>query len=184
MIPLPGPIQEAWEAEWLPVRTPALAGTTAAFLLLAWAALASESGWIPLLDGVNLVFHEAGHPVFGILGWEPLAILGGTLMQLAVPMLVAGSFWFRREATGTAFAGIWCFENLLNIARYVGDARTQVLPLVGGGEHDWADLLGRWGLLAQDTSLAHGLRVLGWLGMAACWAWLAWRWHRSRPQRA
>lgn len=184
MIPLPGPIQEAWEAEWLPVRTPALAGTTAAFLLLAWAALASESGWIPLLDGVNLVFHEAGHPVFGILGWEPLAILGGTLMQLAVPMLVAGSFWFRREATGTAFAGIWCFENLLNIARYVGDARTQVLPLVGGGEHDWANLLGRWGLLAQDTSLAHGLRVLGWLGMLACWAWLAWRWHRSRLQRA
>lgn len=180
MIPLPGPIQEAWEAEWLPVRTPALAGTTAAFLLLAWAALASESGWVPLLDGVNLVFHEAGHPVFGILGWEPLAILGGTLMQLAVPLLVAGSFWFRREAAGTAFAGIWCFENLLNIARYVGDARAQVLPLVGGGEHDWADLLGRWGLLAQDASLAQALRAAGWLGMAACLGWLAWRWHRSR----
>lgn len=184
MIPLPGPIREAWETEWLPVRTPALAGTTAAFLLLAWAALASESGWIPLLDGVNLVFHEAGHPIFGILGWEPLTILGGTLMQLAVPLLAAGSFWLRREATGTAFAGFWCFENLLNIARYVGDARAQVLPLVGGGEHDWADLLGRWGLLAQDAALAQGLRAVGWLGMAACLGWLAWRWQRSRPQQA
>jgi hypothetical protein len=184
VIPLPGPVQEAWEAEWQPVGTAALVGVSIALVLLGGAALASESGWIPLLDGVNLVFHEAGHPLFGILGWEPLTILGGTLMQLLVPMLAAGSFWLRREVPGTAFAGIWCFENLLNIARYVGDARSQVLPLVGGGEHDWADLLGRWGLLAQDTSLAQGLRVLGWLGMAACWAWPAWRWRQSRPGQA
>ncbi|WP_243304537.1 hypothetical protein [Geothrix oryzisoli] len=182
MIPLPGPVQEAWEAEWLPVRTSALVGVSVALLLVGGVALASEPGWIPLLDGVNLVFHEAGHPLFGLLGWETLTILGGTLMQLLVPLLVAGSFWLRREAPGTAFAGLWGFENLLNIARYVGDARAQVLPLVGGGEHDWADLLGRWGLLAQDASLAAGLRALGWLGMAACWGWLAWRWrHRPTP---
>ena len=180
MIPLPDVLQEALEAEWQPLGSPAMAAGTAGLVLLCLAALISESGWIPLLDGANLLFHEAGHPLFGIFGWEPLAILGGTLMQLGVPLLVTGSFWLRREPLAVAVAGMWFFENFLNIARYVADARAQVLPLVGGGEHDWADLLGRWGLLAQDTAIAQSLRALGWLGMLACWAWLAWRWHQTR----
>lgn len=179
MTRFPARLQEAWEAGWQPVGTPALIATSAGTILLMLVALTSEPGWIPVLDGVNLLFHEAGHPLFGLFGWESLGILGGTLMQLLVPLLVLGSFWLRREAPGTAAAGIWCFENLLNIARYVADARAQVLPLVGGGEHDWADLLGRWGLLAQDANLAQGLRVIGWLGMLACWSWLGWRWRRS-----
>lgn len=180
VIPLLEPIQEALEAEWQPLGTPALIGVSVGFALLCLVALTAEPGWVPLLDGVNLLFHEAGHPLFGIFGWEPLTILGGTLMQLLVPMLVLGSFWFRREAPGAAAAGIWAFENLLNIARYVADARAQVLPLVGGGEHDWADLLGRWGCLAQDQGIAQFLRVAGWIGMAGSWGWLFWRWRASR----
>lgn len=169
-------LREAWEAAWEPIGTISTLATSLGFLLICGLALGSEQGWIPLVDGANLIFHEAGHPLFGILGWEPLTILGGTLMQLLVPLLVAGSFWIRREVAGTAVAGFWCFENLLNIARYVGDARAQVLPLVGGGEHDWGNLLGRWGILAQDTTLATLLRATGWLGMLACWGWLLWRW--------
>ncbi|HEX7553132.1 MAG TPA: hypothetical protein VF378_06230 [Geothrix sp.] len=175
-------LQEILDTEWQPVGTGAMVGTSIGFGLLFLVALTAQQGWIPLLDGVNLVFHEAGHPLFGILGWEPLTILGGTLMQLLVPLLVLGSFWLRRDALGTACAGVWSFENLLNIARYVADARAQLLPLVGGGEHDWADLLGRWGLLAQDTAIGQVLRCVGWLGMVACWTWLAWRWQRSRTQ--
>jgi hypothetical protein len=142
-------------------------------------ALTAEQGWVPLLDGVNLLFHEAGHPLFGLLGWEPLTVLGGTFMQVLVPLLVGGAFWLRRDTLGAATAGVWIFENLLNIARYVADARAQRLPLVGGGEHDWAELLGRWGCLAQDTGIAQVIRGCGWVGMLACWAWLAWRWYAS-----
>lgn len=174
------PLREALDSAWQPVGTPTLVGASLGFGGLLALALTSEPGWIPLLDGVNLLFHEAGHPLFGVLGWEPLTILGGTLMQLLVPLLALGTFWFKRDALGTAFGGFWAFENLLNIARYVADARAQVLPLVGGGEHDWADLLSRWGLLAQDTAIGQVLRIAGWLGMLACWAWLGWRWHASR----
>ena len=183
MIPLPEALRAALDEPWNPVGTPGLVAASLGFGALFLLALTAEQGWIPMLDGVNLLFHEAGHPLFGVLGWEPLTILGGTLMQVMIPLVVAASFWLRRDAYGTAVAGVWGFENLLNIARYVADARAQVLPLVGGGEHDWAELLGRWGLLAQDTTLAQGLRVLGWLGMLACWAWLAWRWHRSRSEQ-
>ena len=180
MIPLPEALQEALETSWRPVGTGTLVAASVGFGLLLLAALLAEPGWVPVLDGVNLLFHEAGHPLFGLLNWEALTALGGTLMQLLVPLLVAAAFWLRRDTVGTASAGAWFFENFLNIARYVADARAQVLPLVGGGEHDWADLLGRWGCLAQDTALAQGLRVLGWAGMLSCWTWLAWRWHQSR----
>jgi len=174
------PIREAWESGWQPVGTPTLVGFSVGCLLFLALVLGSESGWVPLLDGVNLLFHEAGHPLFGLLGWEPLTILGGTFLQLLVPLLVLGSFWLRREVPGTAAAGIWACENVLNIARYVADARAQVLPLVGGGEHDWTALLGRWGLLAQDQAIARGLQALGWCGLLLCWGWVAWRWHAGR----
>jgi len=180
VIPLLEPLQEAWEAPWQPTSTAALTGASLGFLLLCLLAATLEPGWIPLLDGVNLIFHEAGHPLFGLFGWEPLTVLGGTLMQLLVPLLVGASFWFRRETLGTAVAGVWAFENLLNIARYVADARAQLLPLVGGGEHDWTELLGRWGCLAQDQGIARVIGAMGWIGMLGCWAWLVWRWHAGR----
>ncbi|MFN7957178.1 MAG: hypothetical protein U0P46_02460 [Holophagaceae bacterium] len=180
MIPLPEPLQAALDEPWRPVGTAGLVAVSVGLGLLFLVALTADSGWIPLLDGVNLLFHEAGHPLFGIFGWETLAILGGTLMQLLVPGVVAASFWLRRDACGAAVAGVWVGENLLNIARYVADARAQALPLVGGGEHDWTALLTQWGCLAQDLRIAQVIRALGWLGMLACWAWLAWRWHVSR----
>lgn len=180
MIPLPESWRTALDEPWRPVRTAGLLAVSVGFGLLFLAALTAEPGWIPLLDGVNLLFHEAGHPLFGLFGWEPLAILGGTLMQLLVPLVVAASFWLRRDACGTAVAGAWASENLLNIARYVADARAQALPLVGGGEHDWTALLSLWGCLAQDLRIAQVIRASGWLGMLACWAWLVWRWRASQ----
>lgn len=180
MIALPESVQAALDEPWRPVGTAGLVGFSIGSGLLFLAALTAEEGWIPLLDGVNLLFHEAGHPLFGIFGWETLAILGGTLMQLLVPTVVGASFWLRRDAYGTAAAGLWAGENLLNIARYVADARAQVLPLVGGGEHDWATLLAQWGCLASDHRIAQALRSFGWLGMLACWGWLAWRWQVAR----
>ena len=176
---MPEGLRELLEEPWQPVGTAGLGATSIGFGAFFLVALWAEPGWVPLLDGVNLLFHEAGHPLFGLLGWETLTILGGTLMQLLVPLLVAGSFWVRRDAYGTAVAGVWTCENLLNIARYMADARAQVLPLVGGGEHDWTSLLSHWGCLAQDTTIAQVIRAMGWLGMAACWAWLVWRWRQG-----
>jgi len=180
MIPLPFILEEALETPLKPVSSLTLGTASLGFTLLFVVTLTTEQGWIPLLDGVNLLFHEAGHPLFGLFGWEPLTVLGGTLMQLLVPLIVAGSFFLRRDTVGLAVAGVWGFENLLNIARYVADARAQVLPLVGGGEHDWTDLLGRWGCLNHDLGIGQVIRAAGWIGMIGCWAWLVWRWHGSR----
>lgn len=168
------------DESWEPVGLPTFAGASAGFALLLLVAATSTDGWIPLLDGVNLLFHEAGHPIFGLLGWETLGLLGGTLMQLLVPLLVGAAFWRKRQTAGFAVAMVWTGENALNIARYMADARTQILPLVGGGEHDWGTLFGQWGCLGRDTTIAAVVRTAGWAVMLSAWAWLCWRWRRDR----
>jgi len=84
---------------------------------------------------------------------------------------------------GFAVTGFWFFENFLNIARYMADAVAQVLPLVGGGEHDWTNIFSRWGVLSSDTTIAAFVAGVGWLGMIGVWGWLVWRWVASTNDR-
>jgi hypothetical protein len=73
---------------------------------------------------------------------------------------------------------VWLAENILNVARYVADAREQALPLLGG-EHDWAEILWRWDLLGADQVIANLLRGLAVFGLVATVLWL-----RRRLSRA
>ena len=129
---------------WKPVTTKKLAAFAlgcGVFGLMLWK---SEPGYIFFIDDANLLFHEAGHPFVGLFS-DRLETYGGTMGQLVFPVVLAVSFWRKREAVSFAASVIWFFENWLNIARYMADARAQVLPLVGGGDHDWARIFGRWG---------------------------------------
>lgn len=154
-----------------------VSGVLAGFLFL----LSRANGFLPVLDHANLAFHEAGHLFFRILG-DTASLYGGTLGQLVFPVVTAVVLWRRREPLGFALVGIWFFENFLNIAVYMADARTQALPLVGGGDHDWFNILSRWNALASDTSLARKVRAIGWMGMIGMWGWLAWRWRCDRGE--
>lgn len=143
--------------------------------IITIAVAVSDDGWVPILDSANLMFHEAGHPIFGILG-ETLGLYGGTLGQLVFPITAIVTFWRQQQILGLALAWVWLFENFLNIARYMADARAQELPLVGGGDHDWTNILSRWGALSSDTSLAGGLEALAWFGLFGIWCWSLLRW--------
>jgi hypothetical protein len=133
------------------------------------------------IDAVNMVTHEAGHPLFGYFG-ETLHLWGGTILQLLVPVALALTFVRMRELMGTTFCAFMFFENFLGIATYMADARAMDLPLVSaeaGGEgvitHDWNAIFGQLGLLPHDTQIAAVTRVLGFLGMIAVPLWFAWR---------
>lgn len=168
---------------WQPVST---AGLIASITGVAWLFLllaTDDDGFIAILDSFNLVVHEAGHPLFGIFG-ESFGLWGGTLMQLVVPVAIAVAFWRERAAISLALAGVWFFENFLNIARYIADARAQELPLVGGGEHDWFNILSRHDLLENDAAIASVVRTTGWVGMIACAALALALWLRQRSARA
>jgi hypothetical protein len=123
----------------------------------------AETPWC-FLDRVNLAFHEAGHLVLAPFG-ETLHLLGGSLGQIAVPVLLAVYFFRRDERFGAAACTFWLGENFINIAAYMADARTLALPLVGGGENDWNTLFYRFGLLGEGSvaaisGLTHHLGVV------------------------
>jgi hypothetical protein len=120
--------------------------------------LRPESGGF--LDAVDLAIHETGHLVFAPFG-EFLGFLGGTLFQLALPAAFVVYFWQRADRHAASVALWWVAQNFWNVSVYVGDARAQALPLVGGGEHDWAYLLGRVGWLQYDQAIALDVRLVG-----------------------
>jgi hypothetical protein len=64
----------------------------------------------------------------------------------------------------------------------MADARAMMLPLVGGGDHDWNTILFRWNLLAYDTRIAAVVKTVGWLGIAGGCLWVCWRARQDRDR--
>ncbi|MDP1613326.1 MAG: hypothetical protein Q8M11_19890 [Sulfuritalea sp.] len=147
-----------------------------ALVCLGFHWLGTEQ-WVPLLDSANLALHEAGHPLVGILSGRAM-VYGGTLFQVAFPIAVMVHFHRAGNAIGVAAAVVWLGENLFNIGRYMADARAQELPLVGG-DHDWAEIFGRWGVLHLDGRIAGITRGIGVLLVVGAVVWLYRRWQAS-----
>jgi hypothetical protein len=127
------------------------------------------------LDALNLGIHETGHLVFTPFG-EALHFLGGTLLQVAFPLLFVAHFVRRGDRFAAYVVCWWVAQNLWNVSVYVSDARAQLLPLVGGGEHDWTYLLGRAGWLHHDVLLGR----LVHLGGTLLFAWAMFQaWHHA-----
>jgi hypothetical protein len=166
------PAPSGWEA----------AGCAALAALLAWSAL-TTGRLAAVVAGADLVFHEAGHPIFGLFGSRFLMYLGGTLAQLAFPAAAAVTFARSRRTAALAVAVIWLGFNLVEIGRYAADARDRLLPLLAADadEHDWWNLLGMLGLRESSRGVGFLISAAGWLLWAGAPAWLAWRWRRARP---
>ena len=134
-------------------------GLTLVLAVYGWICLRSPEAF-RWLDSLDLAIHETGHLVFAA-GGETLGVMGGTLMQLIVPSVFAGALWRQGDVHGATVPLWWLGENCWNISVYIRDARLQALPLVGGGEHDWAWLLGNWGLLKQDQLIGGVVYLAG-----------------------
>ncbi len=161
----------------------------ALLLLLAWDAgrHLRDPAASGLFGGITFGAHELGHLVFGFLG-EFMGAAGGSLAQVLVPAGAGLLLYRHRDYFGLALCGSWLASSLLDLARYIADARQAELDLVSFGEgavHDWSYLLGRLGLLGQDLRIAALTRGLGILVLAASLlfgTWLCLRMARSRPR--
>jgi hypothetical protein len=150
--------------------------------IYAIARVRNPEYWDPL-DDLDLAVHEAGHLVFSAFG-ETLTVLGGSAFQVIVPLAFVAYFARTKQRYAAAVTLSWVGVNLLNVARYIGDARAQDLPLLGGENtiHDWWYLLINWDLLPRDTTIArwvHFFGVVAFLG-SILWGVLAIR-APSRP---
>jgi hypothetical protein len=142
-------------------RSPIVRGLLLSFLAWTWFRLVRNAQAPTWFAGIDLGIHEAGHLLFAGCG-RFLMVAGGTILQLAAPLL-AGVLLFRRgDDFGACFAAAWFGVNLNEVSVYLSDARAQVLPLVtvGGGEasHDWAYLLDRFGVIQHDSAIGAVLR--------------------------
>jgi hypothetical protein len=171
--------------------------------LLAWSAFRNEYGYIPLLSDIDLAIHEFGHMLFMPFGIQFLGntmmILGGSLTQVAVPLVFFGYFLRkhddapRRDVFAAMVCLWWSGINLLSVAIYCADSRAGQLMLIDGSTgqesdgHDWNNLLGRWGLLQHDTGIARGMRAVAWLvcvGSIIVAIWSALQQPREKPTKA
>jgi hypothetical protein len=147
--------------------------------LLAWSAFHGDDGYVPLLSDIDLAIHEFGHMLFMPFGIQFLGntmmILGGSLTQVAFPLIFFGYF-MRKQEDGRrrdVFAAMvclwWSAINLLDVSIYCADSRAGQLMLLDGSTgqesdgHDWNNLLTRWGLLEHDTVIARWMRAIAFV---------------------
>lgn len=143
---------------------------------------------VPGLDLFDLGMHELGHLLTALMP-RMVMFLAGSVMQVVVPLALAAYFLFRRREWASAgFCLAWAGTSARDVAVYVADAPVQALPLVGGGTHDWAYLLGPrgFGCIDRAGALAGFIEALGLLmviaGVGVCLWPLAAPLRKPRPQ--
>ncbi len=124
------------------------------------------------IDSVNLIIHEAGHWIFLPFG-QFLAVAGGSLLQVIIPLLFAAYFWKRNDGWSAGIVLMWAGQSLANVARYAADALAMELPLLGGDStiHDWNWLLVMTGQLRHTHGIANTILTLGILLIITGTAW-------------
>ena len=143
---------------------------------------------VPALDLFDLGIHELGHLLTALMP-RMVMFLSGSVLQVAVPLALAAYFlWRRSEWASAGFCLAWAGTSARDVAVYVADAPVQALPLIGGGTHDWAYLLGPEGFDCIDRAgaVARFVEVLGLLmvvgGVGLCLWPLVSRLRATRPK--
>ena len=109
---------------------------------------------VPLLDWFDLGIHEVGHMIAAPFP-EIVMFAAGSFAQLAFPLAMAAYFHFgRKDWAASGFCLAWTGTSAWDVSIYVADAPFQDLPLIGGGTHDWAYILGRYDAIDQAGSIA------------------------------
>ena len=173
---------------WKPVATPTFIFLSLLFFLhvVFFPKTTQIEGWslfTGMIHNVNLVFHEAGHILFGLFGNNTLMVLGGSLNQLLIPLIAFVSFFYKRDRSGSAFALLWFFGNFIDVSIYMADGRFLKLPLIGGlgmEAHDWRNLFNHFDLWDIDQMLSNAVFYLGWAGIFLSWIWLCKSWRSDR----
>jgi hypothetical protein len=120
----------------------------------------------------DLVFHEAGHIIFSPFG-RFLTVLGGSLMQVLVPVVAAIAFVRQQDPFSAAICGWWAGQNLIDLAPYIADARALQLILLGGHTgaevegHDWEYILTQLRVTHLDHQIGMTAYAIGLLIMIA-----------------
>lgn len=117
-----------------------------------------------LLKNFSLIVHEAGHTFFSIMGSRFITILGGSLFEILLPLLIVAYAWYYGNKYGIQFSLFYLGFSLIDVAIYAADAGARQLPLIGGlskESHDWYNMLNDLNILEADIVIGIIISVLG-----------------------
>lgn len=129
---------------------------------VTWFAFVADHE-VPILDWFDLGIHEVGHLLFAFAP-RMLMFLAGSAAQVLLPLGLAWYFGVnRRDAAGGGFCLAWAGASMWDVSVYIADAPVQALPLIGGGQHDWAFLLGPegWDVMHLSSEIAGFVEFTG-----------------------
>ncbi len=148
---------------WCKGRTWQLRLPIMLYCMYAYARQVNDPGYASFLQWLNITIHQWGHGLFSSAD-QNLHIAGGTILQVAIPLvLMFTALFVRRFFAYTFFMG-WFGMNLVVVGAYLADARgmgemTRLSgdefsageddPGQGAGVHDWQFLLGQMDVKAS-----------------------------------
>jgi hypothetical protein len=112
--------------------------------LWGWHAFVRDAQ-VPVLNFLDVAVHETGHALFQPFGELTMLIMGSGF-QVLFPFVVGLVFWvLKRDAVALGVCWAWAANACVDAARYIADAKTGSLALLGGGpdaQGDWERILG------------------------------------------
>ena len=164
-------------------------------VLLVWGVkfiftpVSGEAFFASYMHLVNLPFHEAGHVIFSPFG-RFIQVLGGTLGQWLIPLVVTVSFVVKANRFAASVGLWWLGQSFMDIAPYMDDARAGQLMLIGGvtgseveDYHDWEIILTRLDLMQYDHVIARISFGCGVLLMLTALVWGGWELNQQYQAR-
>lgn len=124
-----------------------------------------------LLDNLILIVHEAGHTLFGFLGWRFLTVLGGSLLQVLLPFVIFIACWRAGKIYESQAALYVTGFGWLTASGYAADAYEQRLPLIGNlpkSSHDYLNIFSDLNILNHYKTVAWIMFSIGCLILIAC----------------
>lgn len=132
--------------------------------------------------------HEFGHVLFMPFG-EFMTLLGGSLFQVALPLVFGGIFLVKnRDPYAASVMLWWSAVAVMDVAPYMYDAAQPQHVLLSGrtgdtGSHDFIDVLYDLGLLKQARVVGYAAHAFGVGMLAAAFAWGAYILYRQYQNR-
>jgi len=136
------------------------------YLFIQILSFRAEDSSNILLSGLYFIefgVHEASHIIVAFLP-QILVAAAGSVGEIGFTVLILYATIKGKAYFAGVFAGLWIMLAMNNVGRYMADARSQLLPLIGPGEtvqHDWHYVFGQLGWLNADTAIGGTVRGLG-----------------------
>lgn len=114
---------------------------------------------------IQFGIHEASHIVTMLLP-PVVTAASGSISEILFTVLITLMCFRRRSYIAAGFGILWMMLAMSSAGRYMADAQTQVMPLIGPGanpQHDWNFVFSELGWLQQCVAIGDGLRIFGYV---------------------